>query len=189
MDKKELRKLYRNKRNAISEQEVETWSIEIANQIIKLPIWNYSYFHVFLSIVENKEVNTEFVFAILQGKNKISCVSKSNFETNQMTHYLLTEQTIIKKNSYNIPEPISGKEVESSEIEVVFIPLLAFDKQGNRVGYGKGFYDIFLSNCKPNVLKIGLSYFDPEDVIEGINSQDIPMDYCITPKNIYCFKN
>ena len=61
-----------------------------------------------------------------------------------MTHFLLTDNTKIKKNQYNIPEPINGLEVPTKKIDVVFVPLLAFDKKGNRVGYGKGFYDKFL---------------------------------------------
>ena len=70
-----------------------------------------------------------------------------------MTHYLLTDNTKIKKNKYNIPEPIDGIEVPDNKIEVVFVPLLAFDKKGHRVGYGKGFYDHFLSGCQPNTIK------------------------------------
>jgi 5-formyltetrahydrofolate cyclo-ligase len=84
-----------------------------------------------------------------------------------MTHYLLTDSTTIKKNPYHIPEPIDGIEVPDAKIDVVFVPLLAYDKQGNRVGYGKGFYDNFLSKCKPETIKIGLSFYPPEDKIEN----------------------
>ncbi|GAL81217.1 5-formyltetrahydrofolate cyclo-ligase [Algibacter lectus] len=61
---------------------------------------------------------------------------------------------VIKKNNYNIPEPIDGIEILDDKVEVVFIPLLAFDTLGNRVGYGKGFYDRFLVKCKPETIKI-----------------------------------
>lgn len=67
------------------------------------------------------------------------------------------------------------------------MPLLAYDKQGNRVGYGKGFYDKFLSQCKPNVVKIGLSFFEPEDLIEDIFENDVKLDVCITTLEIYNF--
>ena len=60
---------------------------------------------------------------------------------------MLTDNTKIKKNKYNIPEPIDGIEVPNNKLEVVFIPLLAFDEKGNRVGYGKGFYDNMLNKC------------------------------------------
>jgi 5-formyltetrahydrofolate cyclo-ligase len=74
-------------------------------------------------------------------------------------------------------------------IDLVFIPLLACDLQGNRVGYGKGFYDRFLSKCRYDVKKIGLSFFDPVDKIEDVNVFDIPLDECITPKKTWVFAN
>ena len=70
---------------------------------------------------------------------------------------------------------------------VVFIPLLAFDQKGNRVGYGKGFYDKFLEQCKPKTVKIGLSFFSTEEEISDIYKNDISLDYCVTPQTIYKF--
>lgn len=70
---------------------------------------------------------------------------------------------------------------------MVFVPLLAFDKNGDRVGYGKGFYDKFLKECKPEIIKIGLSFFEPEEKIDGIFEEDIKLDYCVTPNEIYTF--
>jgi 5-formyltetrahydrofolate cyclo-ligase len=99
----------------------------------------------------------------------------------------LTENTKIVKNNYNIPEPLNGINLPDDIIEVVFVPLLAFDKIGNRVGYGKGFYDKFLSKCKPSTLKIGLSFFEAEPLIEGVFDTDIKLNHCITPNEIYCF--
>ena len=70
---------------------------------------------------------------------------------------------------------------------LIFVPLLAFDKFGNRVGYGKGFYDVFLSECRPDTLKIGFSFFEAEVEIEDVFEKDIKLDYCITPKAVYKF--
>ena len=100
-----------------------------------------------------------------------------------------TQNTKIKKNEYNIPEPISGLSVPNEMIDVVFVPLLAYDKQGNRIGYGKGFYDKFLSECKPKVVKIGLSFFEPEEIIEDVYQNDIKLDFCVNPEQIINFKN
>jgi 5-formyltetrahydrofolate cyclo-ligase len=104
-----------------------------------------------------------------------------------MSHFLLTDNTKIKKNEYNIPEPVNGLEVPTSKIEVVFVPLLAFDSSGNRVGYGKGFYDKFLSECQPETIKIGLSFFEPEVLITGIFENDVKLNYCVTPEHVYTF--
>jgi 5-formyltetrahydrofolate cyclo-ligase len=155
--------------------------------VLTLPIWEKTYFHIFLPITEHKEVNTEYILHLLSGKDKEIVVSKSNFETRNMTHFLLTDNTKIKKNQYNIPEPVDGLEVPTSKINVVFVPLLAFDKTGHRAGYGKGFYDKFLTECKPETLKIGLSFFEPEEIIEDVFENDVKLDYCVTPNGVYRF--
>ena len=187
MTKVELRKTYKALRNNVSEHDIDTFSLSIANQLLKLPIWQHSFYHIFLSIEEQKEINTDYILNILSGKDKNILISKSDFDTGKMTHFLLTDNTIIKKNKYNIPEPVDGIEILNNKIEVVFIPLLAFDKQGNRVGYGKGFYDRFLANCNPETIKIGLSFFEAETKITDIFDGDVKLDYCVTPTKIYKF--
>ncbi len=189
MNKQELRIKYKKLRSQFSEEEVDNLSMEIANQLLQLPIWEKSYYHIFLSIHQQKEINTEFILHILQGKDKNIIVSKSNFETNTLSHFLLTDTTVLKINPWGIPEPEDGIPIPENLIEVVFVPLLAFDEQGNRVGYGKGFYDKFLAKCKPSAVKIGFSFFASEKLIDDIISSDIRLDYCITPEKPYIFKD
>ena len=187
MTKKELRKKYKELRNDLSFDAIEDLSLQIANNALKLPIWNFENYHIFLSIHEHKEVQTDYLLHILNGKDKNVIVSKSDFETRTMNHVLLTDNVTIKKNEWNIPEPQNGFSVADNQIDVVFVPLLAYDVFGNRVGYGKGFYDLFLSKCKPDVVKIGLSFFDPEELIEDVFLEDVRLDYCITPDTIVKF--
>lgn len=186
-NKKELRKKYKELRLVFNENDIDQMSIAIANQVLLLNIWQKTYFHLFLPIKNQNEVNTEFLLSALQGKDKEIIVSKSNFETTEMTHFLLTDNTFFKKNEFGIPEPIDGIDVPISKLDVVFIPLLAFDNLGNRVGYGKGFYDKFLVQCKPQTVKIGLSFFEPENFIQDLDQCDIKLDICISPKKIYFF--
>ncbi len=187
MLKADLRTKYKALRKQLTFDEIMNDSLIIANHCIDLPIWDKTYFYLFLPIEKQKEINTEFILQILAGRDKEIVISKSNFEDLSMTHYLLTDNTTIKVNSYGIPEPVDGIEVPINKIEVIFVPLLAYDKKGNRVGYGKGFYDKFLSKCKTESIKIGLSYFDPEDVIDDIQDNDIKLDYCITPFGVIKF--
>jgi 5-formyltetrahydrofolate cyclo-ligase len=187
MTKKEARVLYKSKRSLLTQLEIEDKSVKIANNLLQLPIWNLVYYHLFLTIEGLKEIDTSFILHILSGKDKEIIVSKSDFQTLNMTHFLLTDNTKIQVNTYGIPEPITGIEVCDSQIEVVFVPLLAFDEIGNRVGYGKGFYDLFLSKCNPETIKIGLSFFSAEAKIEDYSTTDIPLDYCVTPSEIYKF--
>ena len=185
--KDELRKKYRNLRKELTEDVINNLSLDIANKLLSLEIWNYEFYHVFLSIANLKEINTDFILSILSGKDKNIVISKSDFETRTLQNFLLTDGTKIKLNKYNIPEPIDGIEINNSKIEVVFVPLLACDKKGNRIGYGKGFYDTFLANCKPETIKIGLSFYEVEEAVFPILESDIALDYCVTPQNIYTF--
>jgi len=194
MNKKELRIKYKALRQQLTPEKVDTMSLLIANNILHLntrllncDFWDNTYFHLFITIKEHMEVETEFILHVLAGKDKEIVVSKSNFDTIEMTNFLLTDATKFKKNDHNIFEPTNGLEVPNEKIDVVFIPLLAYDKKGNRVGYGKGFYDDFLSKCKKEVIKIGLSFFDPEEQIDDVSDSDVKLHYCITPTTMYSF--
>ncbi len=194
MNKKELRIKYKALRQQLTPEKVDTMSLLIANNILHLntrllncDFWDNTYFHLFITIKEHMEVETEFILHVLAGKDKEIVVSKSNFDTIEMTNFLLTDATKFKKNDHNIFEPTNGLEVPNEKIDVVFIPLLAYDKKGNRVGYGKGFYDYFLSKCKKEVIKIGLSFFDPEEQIDDVSDSDVKLHYCITSTTMYSF--
>nr|WP_315141400.1 5-formyltetrahydrofolate cyclo-ligase [uncultured Flavobacterium sp.] len=187
MLKQALRIHYKTLRKQLSENQLEEMSLAVANNVLTLPVWEKTYFHIFLPIEAHNEVNTEFILHLLSGKDKEIVISKSDFKTRNMTHFLLTDNTKIKKNEYNIPEPVDGIEVPAKKIEVVFIPLLAYDKQGNRVGYGKGFYDKFLSECQTGTIKIGLSFFEPEEQITDVFETDVKLDYCVTPNAVFKF--
>ncbi|HJS01034.1 MAG TPA: 5-formyltetrahydrofolate cyclo-ligase [Flavobacterium sp.] len=185
--KKELRSKYKLLRKQLSENDTEEMSLAITNQLLKLPIWEKNYFHIFLSIENHREIDTELILHLLSGKDKNIIISKSDFETREMIHFLLTDNTKIRKNQFNIPEPVDGIEIPTKKIEVVFVPLLAFDKQGHRVGYGKGFYDKFLNECQSQTIKIGLSFFEVEESINDVHDGDMQLDYCVTPNTIYQF--
>jgi len=186
MDKVHFRKKYKDLRGALSQESVAEFSMQIANNALKMPIWDGIYYHIFLSIAEKKEVDTQFLLHILQGRDKSIVVSKTNFETMVMDHYLLQEHTRLAVSNYGIPEPVEGLEVAAGQLDVVFIPLLAFDKKGRRIGYGKGFYDQFLSQCSQRAVFVGLSLFEPEDNIPSA-PHDIPLHYCVTPTKVFQF--
>ena len=184
--KAEYRKKYKELRKQLTLEEREEASLQIANRLLSLDIWQHEFYHIFLPILKMGEINTEYILNILSGKDKNVVLSKSDFEELSMTHYLLTDNLVIKPNEWGIPEPQNGLQVDPKQLDVVFIPLLAYDETGNRLGYGKGFYDRFLADCRPNILKIGLSYFDPEKAIPH-NVNDIQLSHCITPSKSFTF--
>jgi 5-formyltetrahydrofolate cyclo-ligase len=188
MEKNTLRLKYKKLRENLSEESIEEMSLQIANQALKLPIWDKTYYHIFLPILAKKEVNTEYLLHILQGKDKSIIVSKADFDSGEMKHFLLQENTVLKTSEYGIPEPVSGIEISPEIIEIIFVPLLAYDQNGHRIGYGKGFYDRFLKKCSPHAIFMGLSFFEAEPEIFSAVT-DIPLNFCITPKKIIDFQN
>lgn len=187
MNKTNIRQKYSQVRAALTEDEVADKSLAIANQCLRLPIWDKVNYHLFLSIVKKKEIDTDYLLQVLAGKDKNIILSKSEFKTGDMQHFLLTDNTVLRINSYGIPEPQEGIQIQENQLDVVFVPLLAFDEKGNRVGYGKGFYDRFLQKCRPDVIKVGLSFFEAEPLIEDVSPFDMALDYCVTPTKIYTF--
>ena len=184
--KQQLRTEFKEARKQLSDEQLESKSIQIANRCLELDIWDAQYYHLFLTIEKQREIDTSFIMHILHGRDKSIVISRSNFADNSLEHFLLEEHTQLKVSPFGIPEPVDGLPVPPEKLDVVFVPLLAFDKMGNRVGYGKGFYDRFLAQCKPECLFVGLSFFDP---LEHIPHQptDIPLHYGVSPDGVYTF--
>ena len=186
MDKFEARKKYRSLRDKLSEEDLLDSSVKIANNCLNLDIWGYHNYHIFLSIEKNKEIYTNPIINIINGRQKQVIISKSNFKDYSLTNYVLDDDVILELNKYGIPEPKNGKKIKNNLIDVVFVPLLSYDKKGSRVGYGKGFYDRFLRTQKNNIIKVGLSLFGPEEIVEK-KEFDQRLDYCVTPEKVFSF--
>lgn len=188
MKKKELRQLYKNKRNALQDEIVTSDSTLIIMKLTDFILSNdFDHIHTFLTIKHHKEIDTAPFINTMWLNEKRLYASKSDREDYSMKHFNLTPETKLENNAWGIPEPTSGNSVEAKEIKVVVTPMLCFDMNGNRVGYGKGYYDRFFSSCAPEVIKIGLCLFDPIDKIEDTNEYDFPLDFVFTPNGFYAF--
>ena len=185
LTKSALRKSFLKKRCALSSQEHADMSFAIANNCLKLPIWHLDYYHIYLPIKAKAEIDTTLILTLLQGKDKQVILPR--IKGSELEHILLTDITKLKTNILGITEPEKGIKISPEQIDVIFLPLLAWDKSGNRLGYGKGIYDNFLSLCKTNIIKVGLSFFDPVDKIVDIRSKDVRMDFCVNPEGIKKF--
>ena len=181
MEKADLRKIYKEKRQQLSGIDIEELQENIYQQIYDLEISNIKNVHVFLSLEKFKEINTNPIIDYFRSQNKKIVVSKSDFSNNTLTHFCLEEDTVIELNKYGIPEPVNAKPISEEALDLVFVPLLISDTFGYRVGYGKGFYDRFLSNCRANCKKIGLNFFKPIAKISDVNAFDIALDDMIYP--------
>ena len=186
MLKADARKVHRDLRASLSEFKIQEKSKQIAERFF-LEFEPQCLTHVFLSIARLKEVDTSHIIKGLQHNDLVTCTGITDFESQSMKNVAFTEEIELVKSSFGIPEPVGGPLVNDLDIDRVLIPLLAFDSSGNRVGYGKGFYDNFLANCNNDVEKIGLSFFEPIDLIQDTQFSDIPLDACITPDAVFQF--
>lgn len=188
MKKAELRMIYREKRLALTTQE-ENIALSKMGKILmgfcfKNPI---NYLLSYQPIEKFKEINPSFFEQILQLQNPNLIISYPITNKDEMKAVTPLHNTTFIKGNLGISEPLQYEILNPSQIDVIFVPLLAFDTCGHRVGYGKGFYDRFFKKCKPDVIKIGLSYFEPIKEITDHHNEDVPLDFCLTPFQLYRF--
>ena len=189
MTKAALRKVYKEKRLQLSHQQIEKFTdlLLINFQQLQLPF--LACIHTYMASEKLREADTSAIVRFLQFKNpglKI-LIPKIDITSGSMQHLLFDDEVELVANAFGIAEPAAGENVEPGEIDLALNPLLAFDQHGYRVGYGKGYYDKFLSQCREDVVKIGLSFFEPVDNIDDINQFDISLNYCVTPQQVYEF--
>jgi 5-formyltetrahydrofolate cyclo-ligase len=144
-----------------------------------------SFFHLFLPIGHLHEINTYIIKEFLESTQKKVYTSVIQDGLDMKT-VVLNSDTMYAEGRFGVPVPVPALEVEPKILEVVLVPLLAFDRAGNRIGFGKGYYDVFLSHLRPEVIKLGLSYFSPEEKIP-CESHDVRLDFCLTKEAIFRF--
>ncbi len=145
--------------------------------------------HIYIPIEAKNEIDTWPIIRSCWEKDLNTLVPAIDLTSRSITSRVLTPETKLQKNIWGISEPLGADFADTNVIDLVVLPLLAYDKKGYRVGYGKGFYDKFLASFINPPLKVGLSYFEPVSEILDIHPHDIPLDICITPETIYKFRS
>lgn len=187
MLKHEIRKIFLQKRKSISVAELNKLNLKIKKLFIGILAEDIKTVHIYLPIKLKAENDTWPIIRELWAKNIRVVVPVMNPQNNTMNSTLLTKDPQLVENKWKVPEPLRSVEIDEKEIDAVVIPLLAFDKKGFRVGYGKGYYDRFLTSLSQNPTKIGLSFFPPVSNIIDKDPWDIPLDYCISPEQVFTF--
>lgn len=188
MRKKEARALFREKRAAVSAADANKWDdlLLIQLQQAALPFVHklFSYYPA----DDKGEADTFLITRYLGFVNPGIEIAFPRIKANgEMEAIVPEDEDAFLPNAYGILEPAAGALMPADEIDLVLVPLFAYDLHGNRAGYGKGYYDRFLAHCRPDCLKVGLSYFEPIPQLEDANEFDIPLDLCITPSKVYVF--
>ncbi|MBC7566829.1 MAG: 5-formyltetrahydrofolate cyclo-ligase [Pedobacter sp.] len=187
MKKSQIRKFINEQRIQLSIPEVEGLSVKLLLQFKKLDFTAVDSLHIFLPIADKKEPDTFILIDwLLEHHPNIKIiVPKADFETSLMTHHVYPGREGLSSSLFNILEPMDS-DLHNGHVDLVVIPMLAFDLKGYRVGYGKGFYDRFLKGIQTR--KVGLCFYPPIETIEDVNEHDVRLDLCITPEQTYLFQ-
>ena len=186
-DKKYIRLKYNDLRTELSNKEINKLSLQIASNLISNFKLSAKSIHIFLPIKNKKEVNTWHIMDLLFKKNNTVCTSVYESNEELISHVKINKETKYIDGDYDIPLPELKIPIDIKNIDCIIIPLLAYDIKGNRIGYGKGIYDKILNQLSERSIKIGLSFFEPENVMLPIEEHDIPLNFCQTPNQLYSF--
>ena len=186
MTKSELRKVYLQKRKALPKNQHALWSQQIAAQVVRLLDEKHRYIHLFQPIIAQAEVDLSPIVSDLWLLGKQLILPRVE-ENNTLSHHNWTPDTLFSSNRWGIAEPVGENLVNPKLLDVILLPLLAVDREGYRVGYGKGFYDRFLTDCREDVVRIGVGFFPPVAKIMDRQSHDIPLDIYVTPEKMWEF--
>lgn len=184
MTKSELRKIYLEKRSAISAAEVSDASRRIADRFFEtVDLSGVRTLHCFISIPKFNEVDTSLIYerAWRDFPDVDTVAPRTDLRNGAIESVIFDSQTVWNENSWGIREPAGGDIVEPADIDLVVVPLLCFDEHLHRVGYGKGMYDKFLARCRPECIKVGVSLFAPVETIDGTHEGDVALDLVVTP--------
>jgi 5-formyltetrahydrofolate cyclo-ligase len=191
MTKQHLRKLYLEKRKQLSEGELAQLNFSLyQNFFSHIDLSFIKVLHTFLPIASKHEVDTWLIIDRIRREYphiRIS-IPKVNEASGMLDNLFFEGLHQLTTNAWGIQEPKQGIPTEPEKIDMVVVPLLVVDKHGNRIGYGKGYYDKFLAHCRTNVKKVGLSLFPPVDAIPA-EAYDIRLDSCVSPHSFYTFNN
>ncbi|HLP13395.1 MAG TPA: 5-formyltetrahydrofolate cyclo-ligase [Flavobacteriales bacterium] len=189
MTKSDLRAVYKKKRTALSQTDVEELSMVIAQRVLNEISGATQHVHIFSTIQKFNEPDTSFLAKQLMTHGHFVYTSVIEKENMKFNNVKIDLDTKFQTDSWGIPVPVNPVFAkENTQFDIILVPLLCCDIRGNRVGYGKGFYDAFLK-YQPNALKLGICFFEPVSEIEDVASHDVRINTLITPDKTFYFDN
>jgi 5-formyltetrahydrofolate cyclo-ligase len=188
-----LRKMMREKRQLIPIEAAQQAAQEMAERILHLPKLE-DYQHIALYIANDGEMDTNFLMDQLNALGKycyLPILDKQQAGCLQFAKYVSTDSLVL--NRYGILEPVVSEQNQCSaeSLDMVLLPLVAFDKQGHRIGMGKGYYDrtfeFLKKSATPRPALIGLAY--ECQCVDHIDAEawDVPLQGVVTEKGSYVF--
>lgn len=184
-NKASIRAEHIKRRSNISEIKRKEASKAIYSRIITLPVYQYAQ-KIALYQAVNGEIDLKSIWSHAEDAKKTCYMPRVIPNTKDLLFLPSTQNTPQKPNQWGILEPCVSDDLAAcpETIDLMLIPLVAFDKKGNRLGMGAGFYDRALANSKPKCL-LGVAYDWQERPNILLDVWDIPLTGIITDKDIY----
>ena len=189
MTKSEARREFLKKRQALTDAQRDLLNLHIYNRIFASGYLDLVHtLHIFLSMERTREPDTwQLIDRIRREMPNIRLVVPRLNDQGLLDNLYFEGLHQLKQSDRGILEPYQGVPAVVSKIDMVLVPLVAVDVEGNRVGYGKGFYDRFLKDCRPDCKKVGISFFAPTEKFSDVEDHDVPLNACFTPDEVFFF--
>lgn len=189
MTKQALRQYYMEQRAALPLATRHSYLAHLLEHLEGIPWPKGGRVLSYRAMAAKNELPMEVVEDYLQEQSDAYTFAypQAHFDTGSMEAFADDEALQWETARFGLEQPRSGHLLSPEAMDIVLVPLLAFDLQGYRLGYGKGFYDRYLARCRSTVLTIGFSWFAPVEVLPQLHPHDAPMRYCVTPQALYAF--
>lgn len=188
MLKAEARRSLLYKRQNLSLVECVKWDDLLLIQFQRLDWSNTSVIGSFYPMEKHNEPNTILLTSYLQAFNPGLTIAYPVVDQKSQTMQFYEATNSYQINSLGTHEPIKQNLIPNNLIDTFLVPLLGFDLNGHRLGFGKGYYDKYFSTCIHSHIRLGISYFEPIPNMTDTHEFDVPLTHCITPWSSYEFK-
>jgi 5-formyltetrahydrofolate cyclo-ligase len=180
--KARIREEAKSARAMISPESRETWSAHIEEHLLPLLL---PYTTILVYVSKPPEVDTRHLIERLLDADKKVVVPIIERDTGGLRLSYLHNPACLVRSTFQVPEPI-GNEIPASPeaVEVAVIPLIAFDTEGSRLGYGAGYYDRFLKKYR-HIIKVGIAFSLQQKRVLPQDADDVRMDIIVTEKKVY----
>ena len=180
--KNTIRTLKKQKRNKMTPNEVAFKSKTACRIFLNSQIYRTSKVLMMYMPLGN-EVHTQEIIDKAFEDGKVVVVPVTDVDNTDIIPCSISRNTAFVSGAYSINEPDDKCRIDENEIDVVLVPGIAFDRNGSRIGFGKGYYDKFLN--KTNAVKVGYCY--DFQLMENIptDEHDVVMDYVVTNMEIH----
>ena len=187
ISKATLREQLKLERHNLSKQYVRERSKMIVEQLLSLPeFFRADVVHTYISS-KNNEVDTHELIRVLLKHKKRVVVPIAEKATKLMKHSELFSLSELVGGAYGILEPRMYRPVSASDLQVVVVPALAVDRNGNRLGFGAGFYDRFLQDISLPTIALAYDFQIIKEVPQ--ETTDIPVSFVVTEQEIIRCRN